>query len=87
MHTAFEAELRALGNPMIFTEISYLGGQVVRRGTPGSVRVDAVSGTSVFTPQAAFDLKTGGAILSSRRGSLIQGNLPFPNIPIMVIRP
>lgn len=39
-HAAFEAEVNALGRSDLATEVSYLNGRVVPRGTAGSVRLD-----------------------------------------------
>ena len=67
------------------TEVSYSGGQVVQRGTPGSVRVDVVRGNP-NNPGAAFDLKTGAAKLTPARTQQIQQNLPRP-VPVKEIKP
>ena len=63
VHSAFEGEVAALGRSDVFTEVSYLNGQVVPRGTPGSVWLDAVVG-SPGAPTAIYDLKTGSAVLT-----------------------
>jgi hypothetical protein len=67
------------------TEVSYSGGQVVSRGTPGSVRVDVVRGNP-SNPGAAFDLKTGTAKLTPGRTQQIQQAMPRP-VPVKEIRP
>jgi len=67
------------------TEVSYSGGQVVSRGTPGSVRLDVVRGNP-NNPGAVFDLKTGTAQLTPGRVTQIQQNLPRP-VPVKEIRP
>ena len=66
VHSAFEAEVNALGNANLATEQSYLNGAWVRRGTPGSIRVDVVVGP-VTSPPAIYDLKTGSARLTPSR--------------------
>ena len=87
VHTAFQAEVDALGNPSLFTEQSYLNGEPVDYGTPGSIRVDVGEGT-VDQPTAVYDLKTGSATLSPGRIFQIQSNLPGgSNIPVIVVKP
>jgi hypothetical protein len=44
VHTAFKAEIRALENPGLTSEVSYMNGMPVDYGTAGSIRVDAVYG-------------------------------------------
>ena len=92
VHTAFEAEVQALGNPNLATEQSYLNGAWVRRGTPGSVRLDVVEGP-VTAPTAIYDLKTGGATLTPARIAEIRSHLPnggrLPDgslVPVIEIR-
>jgi len=88
VHSAFESEIAALGRSDVFTEVSYLNGQVVPRGTPGSVRLDAVVG-SPGAPTAIYDLKTGSAVLTPARVAQIQSHLPsgFQNVPVLELRP
>jgi hypothetical protein len=90
VHTAFRAEVKALGNSKLAAEQSYLNGVNVKYGTPGSVRLDVVEGP-VNNPTAVFDLKTGGAQLTPARIQQIQANLPkLPNggnVPVKEIRP
>ena len=74
-HTAFEKEVKASGEGRFETEVSYKGGEVVKRGTPGSVRPDVVEGSSA-APTAIYDLKTGGAKLTEKDISRIRENLP-----------
>jgi hypothetical protein len=86
VHSAFEAEVKALGGDFS-TEVSYLNGQVVPRGTPGSVRLDVVQG-QLTSPQAIFDLKTGSAQLTPQRILQIQQHVPGgANVPVTAIRP
>jgi RHS repeat-associated protein len=90
VHTAFEAEVQGLRNSQLSTEQSYLNGEPVTRGTPGSVRVDVVEGP-VDNPTAVYDLKTGNATLSPARVQQIQSHLPQAangtKIPVREIKP
>jgi RHS repeat-associated protein len=86
VHSAFESEVNALGNPNLTTEVSYFNGQVVPRGTPGSIRVDVVEGP-LNAPTAIYDLKTGGATLTPQRISQIQQHVPGGNkVPVIEVR-
>ncbi len=87
-HSAFESEVKALGRDNLTVEQSYLKGEPVRRGTPGSVRADVVEGP-IQSPTAIYDLKTGSATLTpSRIQQLQQHILGGPsNVPILEIRP
>jgi len=86
VHTAFAQEVKALGRSDLFTEVSYHDSGLTRFGAPGSIRIDVVYG-SRENPIAVFDLKTGGATLSSSRILQIQNHLPFSNIPIYEVSP
>ncbi len=88
VHTAFADEVAALGRSDLFTEVSYLNGQVVPYGTRGAVRLDVVVG-SPSAPTAIWDLKTGSAALTQARIAQIQSHLPpaFQNIPVLEVRP
>ena len=88
VHTAFADELAALGRSDVFSEVSYLNGQVVPFGTRGSVRLDVVVG-SPSSPTAIYDLKTGSASLTTSRVNQIQSHLPagFQDIPVLEVRP
>jgi RHS repeat-associated protein len=88
VHAAFAREVEALGRSDLFSEVSYLNGNIVRRGTPGSIRVDIVYGPSRETPMAIYDLKTGQAKLTSKRVAEIRRHLPpgYQDIPIIEIR-
>ncbi len=86
VHTAFEAEVNGL-NQGLSTEISYLNGQVVRRGTASSVRLDVVNGP-LNAPVSIFDLKTGSATLTPARIQQIQSHIPGgANVPVFPVRP
>ena len=88
VHSAFAAEIDALGDTNLSTEVSYLGGKVVPYGAPGSVRLDVVEG-NLLKPTAIYDLKTGNATLSPARIEQIRANLPAGSqgIPVKEIRP
>ncbi len=87
VHTEFEKQVNALGRSDLYTEVSYKLGQLVDRGTKGSVRLDVVHGTKE-APTAVFDLKTGSASLTSSRIAQIQAHLPGggAGVPIQEIR-
>ncbi len=86
-HTAFESAVKALDNPELLTEQSYLNRQPVRRGFPGSVRLDVVQG-SRESITAVYDLKTGTASLTAQRIREIQSHLPAgsESAPVIEIR-
>jgi uncharacterized protein RhaS with RHS repeats len=87
VHTAFQAEVDALGNSTLFTEQSYLNGVPVPYGTPGSIRIDVGVGT-VDNPSAVYDLKTGSATLTPARIQQIQAQLPGgSSVPAFTVRP
>lgn len=88
VHSEFAAEINALGDSNLSTEVSYLNGEVVPYGTARSVRLDVVEG-DILEPQAAYDLKTGSAILTPARIAQIQANLPegYQDIPVYEVRP
>jgi hypothetical protein len=87
VHSAFEAEVDALGSANLATEQSYLNGNLVTRGTPGSVRIDVVEGP-LDAPTCCYDLKTGSATLTPGRIRQIQGNLPGgADVPVIQIKP
>jgi hypothetical protein len=86
VHSAFEAEVNGLGRGLQ-TEVSYLNGQVVPRGTPGSVRLDVVNGP-LNAPTSIFDLKTGSATLTPGRIQQIQSHVPGGGgVPVFEVRP
>ena len=84
----FAAEINALSDSDLSTEVSYKDGEVVPYGTRGSVRLDVVEG-DLQEPQAAYDLENGTATLTPARIAQIQANLPpgYRDIPIIEIRP
>jgi RHS repeat-associated protein len=87
VHTEFAAEIRSLRNANLSAEVSYLNGDVVPYGTPGSVRVDAVAGP-LNAPHAVYDLKTGSAQLGPARIQQIQSHLPGGSgVPVYGVRP
>jgi hypothetical protein len=88
VHSAFAAEIDALGDSGLSTEVSYLDGRIVSYGTRGSVRLDVVEGDPL-EPTAAYDLKTGSAAMTPSRIAEIQANLPpgYQDIPVSEVRP
>jgi hypothetical protein len=87
VNSAFEAEVNALGDANLSTEVSYLNGKVVPRGTPGSVRIDVVEGRTT-NPTSVYDLKTGQANLTPTRIQQIQSHLPGGNkVPVHEVHP
>ena len=87
VHSEFASQVEALGNPNLSTEQSYLNGNSVTYGTPGSIRADVVEGP-VDNPTAVYDLKTGNATLTPERVTQIQNNLPGgTNVPVKEIKP
>ena len=85
VHSAFEEEVAALGRD-VHTEVSYLNGRVVPRGTMGSVRLDLVKGP-LGAPTAVYDLKTGGAALTLKRIRQIQSYIPGGRqVPVIEVR-
>jgi len=86
VHTAFEKEIKALGNANLSTEVSYKNGTPVSRGTNGSVRLDVVEGP-IRAPTNVFDLKTGSAKLTPARMNQIQQHVPGgTSVPIHEVR-
>jgi len=88
VHSEFADEIASLGRSDVFSEVSYLNGEVVPYGTRGSVRLDAVVG-SPGAPSAIYDLKTGSAALTPARIAQIRANLPagFQDVPVLELRP
>jgi hypothetical protein len=85
VHSAFKTEVDALGGSLR-TEVSVLNGNIVRYGTPGSVRLDAVEIGSNGQIQAVYDLKTGSAALTPSRTQQIQQAGKAP-VPVYEVRP
>lgn len=88
VHTEFPKQVQQISKVRLKTEVSYKNGQVVPRGTRGSVRVDAVRGRP-DKPKEIWDLKTGSARLSPQRVQQIRRHLPkkCQDIPIREVRP
>jgi RHS repeat-associated protein len=88
VHSAFQVEVDALGNANLATEQSYLNGEIVDYGTPGSVRLDVVEGP-LDNPSTVYDLKTGSATLTPSRILQIQSHLPplAGTVPVYEVRP
>jgi len=73
-HSAFAKAVNGMkiGDNVIKTEVSYLNGQVVSYGTKGSARIDAGLFDKNGKLLQVFDLKTGGAKLTSKQVQHIQ---------------
>jgi RHS repeat-associated protein len=84
-HSAFSTGVKNLGNPSLRTEVSYLNGKEVPYGTKGSIRFDVMLFNG-DTPVAAWDFKTGAAILTDSRISKMQKQSGLPDIPIYMIK-
>ena len=84
-HTAFASEVSNLGNSNLRTEVSYINGQEVPYGTKGSIRFDVIQFGPDGTPVAAWDLKTGAAVLTESRIEQMQAQSGL-NIPIYMIK-
>lgn len=85
VHSALKTEVDALGGSLR-SEVSVLDGHIVRYGTPGSVRLDAVELGPNGQIQAVYDLKTGCAALTPSRIQQIQQAVRAP-VPIYEVRP
>jgi len=86
VHTAFQAEVEALGQSGLRTEVSYLNGAEVPYGTAGSVRIDVGQYGANGQIQSVFDLKTGSATLTPARIQQIQQAVGSP-VPVTIVRP
>ena len=88
VHQRMRQSFEALKHPFLEAEVSYLDGFQVVHGTKGSVRFDAIGGPE-GAPEAIFDLKTGGAILTRRRANQLKSHLPKDrqNIPMIELKP
>ena len=84
-HTAFATEVNNLGNSSLKTEVSYLNGEQVPYGTKGSIRFDVLQVNAEGIPVAAWDFKTGAAILTEARICQMVGQSGL-NIPIYMIK-
>jgi hypothetical protein len=82
---------KALGNPNLLTEQTYLKGNIRAWGDAGSVRLDVVEITdgNPLMPIKVWDLKTGIATLKQARIFQIRLHLPklYDTIPIYVLTP
>jgi hypothetical protein len=76
VHSAFKAEVGSLGNANLGREVSYLNGEVVPYGTPGSVRLDVVEYDAGGNIKAVYDLETGSTSLTPARIQRIRSQLP-----------
>jgi RHS repeat-associated protein len=61
-----------IGDNVVRTEVSYLNGEIVKHGTKGSARIDAGLYNSKGQLIQVFELKTGGAKLTSQQVQHIQ---------------
>ena len=84
-HTVFSANVNALNNSRIATEVSYKDGEIVPYGTKGSIRFDVVQYDKTGTPIRAWDFKTGSATLTQGRINQMQSRSGL-YIPIDEIR-
>ena len=84
-HTVFAAEVNALANKNLVTEISYKNGEIVPYGTKGSIRFDVLQYNQKGVPIAAWDFKTGSATLTTTRIEQMQTRSGL-NIPIYVVK-
>lgn len=84
-HTAFAMEVNKLGNPYFRTEVSYSNGSEVYHGYRGSIRFDVLQVDSKGNPVAAWDLKTGTAILTESRIAQMQARSGL-YIPIHMVK-
>ena len=87
VHAAFSKLAAGLkiGGYEIRTEVSYLNGRIVKYGTKGSARIDAGLYNSKGELVQVFDLKTGGARLTSKQVQHIQAQTR-KNVPVTEIR-
>ncbi len=84
-HTQFTTNVNQLGNSNIRTEVSYLNQAEVPYGTKGSARFDALLYDAGGNPIAAWDLKTGVAVLTQSRIEYMQRQSGL-QIPIFMIK-
>jgi len=75
VHSELEKNLKNIDSEIVHPEVSYKDGDVVSRGTEGSVRLDAVEGPK-NAPINAYNLKTGGAKLTEKRVQQIRDHAP-----------
>ena len=84
-HTAFADNVNNLGNNSLYTEQSYKDGHLVTYGTKGSIRFDVIQVDANGMPIAAWDFKTGGAVLTDSRIFQMQYKSGL-SIPIRMIK-
>ena len=84
-HTIFSQEIHDAKNSRLKTEISFKDGVIVKRGTEGSIRFDAVLFDASGCPIKAWDFKTGSAVLSQSRISTMLTRSGL-SIPIVMIK-
>jgi RHS repeat-associated protein len=87
-HTVFQGIVDSWNNSRLRTEVSYLLGREVPRGTRGSVRLDVVQFDDGGNVVAVFDYKSGTAVLDAARIAQIRSQLPAnaQNVPIIEIK-
>ena len=78
-------EVNRIGNSSIRTEVSYLNGIEVNHGTKGSIHFDVVQYNANRTPVAAWDLKTGSAVLTEKMIEQMQAKSGL-SIPIHMVK-
>ena len=78
IHKLVEAEIMSLGYDNVRVEVSYLNGEEVTYGTPGSKRLDIVLFDRSGMPIYALDIKTNSAKLTDKRIEEINEHLPNP---------
>ena len=83
VHTQFGNMAETING--VTKEASYLNGNVVNYGTKGSVRADAVYGP-VNRPTAVYDLKTGGAKVTTQNINKYNQHVPGKP-PVIEIKP
>ena len=87
VHTQMRDNIRALKDPNLSAEQSYLNGKLVKYGTKGAIRIDVIEGPAE-KPRSVHDLKTGSATLTLKRIEQIRTHVPDGrNIPIREIKP
>jgi len=84
-HTVFSNEVNRLNNSSLRTEVSFLNGNEVPYGKPGSVRFDAVLFKGK-TPVQAWDFKTGSAVLTPKRILEMQEKSGLSGLSISMIK-
>lgn len=76
-----------MGDVNLTTEQSYLNGNLVSCGTPGSVRLDVVEGP-LDSPKCCYDPETSSATLTSGRIGQVDSHISGgDNVPVIRITP